>query len=176
MLFSSFLLAILGAFLLHNPATPSLPAHEAGNPSVPRPVPTIEEPAPPDHTNWLYLGQIPIRFYGPRFQEGLPTASAIPYRPDARIASIGRQALARLRQLSSGSASVRHVCIARDGPCRAWGFQLRIVDPKAGRQLEVSVEDTGAGDGIDLPDTTWRLFGYPPSQGVFWGDVWVRLK
>lgn len=143
---------------------------------VTRPVPIIEEPTLPDRSDWLYLGRFPIRFYGPRFHEGRPTASTLPYRPDARIASIGREALARVRQLAGDSSRLRKVCITREGPCYTWGFQMRIADPKGRHQLEVTVEDTGAGDGIDLPDATWRLFGYPPSQGVFWGDVWVRLR
>jgi hypothetical protein len=169
-------LAVGWALLLGSLVSPPPEQRAPEEGPMTRPVPRIERSMAPEGVRWLPLGRFPIRFYGPRFQAGGRTASAAIYRPDARLASVGGRLLARLRRIPRRLTGVRRVCIARDGPCHDWGYRLRIVDPIRGRRLEVTVEDTGAGDGVDLPDATWRYFGYPPEVGRFWGDVWVRLR
>lgn len=141
-----------------------------------RPVPTVEAPTLPDETDWLYLGRFPIRYYGARFVSGRATASALPYRSDALIASVGKGTLQRLRQLPPDLVVVRQVCQGRSGSCEPWGYRLRIVDAATGRAVEVALEDTGARDGVDLPDAIWRQFGYSWTRGRFWGDVWVKME
>lgn len=141
-----------------------------------RPVPTVEEPTLPDETDWLYLGRFPIRYYGSRFISGRTTASTLLYQRDAPIASVGKSTLQRLRQLPPELVAVRQVCRSRNGPCEPWGYRLRIVDAATGRAVEVALEDTGAHDGIDLPDAIWRQFGYAWTRGRFWGDVWVKMQ
>ncbi len=170
---------LTGFFVLFGHLVGPLPGQGgAQDVSPPRPIPRIEEPSPSSGQGgrWVHVGVYPIRFYGPRFRPGMATASTVAYRPNARIASVGWIILARLRLLQGEAFGVRRVCVERYGPCHTWGSRLRILDPATGRYVEVAVEDTGAGDGIDLPDETWRLFGYPPSKGRFWGDVWVRLE
>ncbi len=141
-----------------------------------RPIPALAEPTLPDETDWLYLGRFPIRYYGSRFTSGRRTASALPYRRDAPIASMGTSTLQRLRQLPPDLVAGRQVCRSRSGPCEPWGYHLRIVDAATGRAVEVALEDTGAHDGVDLPDAIWRQFGYGWTRGQFWGDVWVKLE
>jgi len=150
--------------------------HAPDQQTAARPIPTVEEPTLPDETDWLYLGRFPIRYYGFRFVNGWATASALPYRRDAPIASVGKSTLQRLRQLPPELVAVRQVCQSRNGPCEPWGYHLRIVDAATGRAVEVALEDTGAHDGIDLPDAIWRQFGYAWTRGRFWGDVWVKMQ
>lgn len=145
-------------------------------PTAARPIPTVEEPTLPDETDWLYLGRFPIRYYGSRFVSGRATASTFLYRRDAPIASVGKGTLQRLRQLPPELIAVRQVCQSRSGPCEPWGYRLHIVDAATGRAVEVALEDTGAHDGVDLPDAIWRQFGYTWTRGQFWGDVWVKLE
>lgn len=139
-----------------------------------------------------------ITFYGPHYVAGDITASGIRYAPDNDTVALGPDLLARVRGHYAKLAGelgqplfwtrerghIVYQGIAGAFPVATgwhsatwWGHLVRIcAQTSSGDELcwVVRVADTGRPAlQVDLPDETWRRWGWLAGRGVFAGRLEV---
>jgi len=149
---------------------------------------------------WVTLAAVErVTFYGPRYVAGMVTASGIRYAPENDIVALGPDLLGAVRAHYSRLADelgqpllwrherngrVIYQGVAGSFPVlvdwhRAvwWGYLVRLCAETAdGGELcqELRVADTGKPAlQADLPDATWKRWGWPSGRGVFAGRLEV---
>lgn len=126
---------------------------------TPTRTPTRTKTPTPTRGPWQTLGTFRITFYAEKYKAGDVTLSGRPYYPDALTAALGPELLSNARKITG----------------QRWPV-IRITAPN-GARCTFQVNDSGSEAlEVDLPTETWRIFGYPPEQGVFMGTVEVYLR
>lgn len=153
--------------------------------------------APP---RWIALAGVErVTFYGPHYVAGDITASGIRYAPDNDTIALGPELLDAVRghyarlagelgqPLAWGRTPDGHIISQGIAGAFAvpiswrqvawWGHRVRVCAQKSGGGelcRELRVADTGRPElQVDLPDATWRRWGWPEGKGFFAGRLEV---